>query len=386
MPTPASASPLVTTPSGSTPAAEESLRVAVIGSGPHALSLLCRVVDDDADLLDEAERTRVAAKAGSRARSHAEVRKALQRRFVDAAAHLAGVAVFDSGGEWMGQWRRDFSALEIEHCRSHSDLHPCPHDFQSLRVWAEKHKRELEMWHMAYLDRGAARAAGFSGPYALPGTRLFLDFCASLVARVVCAMGPGPMFAGMRANLPWWQTAGHLCLVAVKNGATAVTLAARRPIVRKPFDVDLQARVVGDRRGEALSSFWAAPPCDRPRLIGRLRGGGSMAGEVEVESAAWRPAGGEGGGSFDVSFDDGSSERFDYVWLATGGEMDLSLVPLFAQLLAQVPIQTHGGLPALQQDLSWAAHCPLHLELGADALNLAGCRAGSVRIARLHKL
>mmetsp|Transcript_40717 Transcript_40717/g.133010 ORF Transcript_40717/g.133010 Transcript_40717/m.133010 type:complete len:185 (-) Transcript_40717:199-753(-) len=120
-------------------------------------------------------------------------------------------------------------------------------------------------------------------------------------------------------------------------------------------------------------------------------GGGvvSLLEEVEVESAAWRPAGGEGGGSFDVSFDDGSSERFDYVWLATGGEMDLSLVPLFAQLLAQVPIQTHGGLPALQQDLSWAAHCPLHvmgafaqLELGADALNLAGCRAGSVRIAR----
>jgi len=293
MPTPASASPLVTTPSGSTPAAEESLRVAVIGSGPHALSLLCRVVDDDADLLDEAERTRVAAKAGSRARSHAEVRKALQRRFVDAAAHLAGVAVFDSGGEWMGQWRRDFSALEIEHCRSHSDLHPCPHDFQSLRVWAEKHKRELEMWHMAYLDRGAARAAGFSGPYALPGTRLFLDFCASLVARyklaplvrkatvaavevippppdacagaacsfrlrladgtsvraarVVCAMGPGPMFAGMRANLPWWCEAAAGSLAAAGGCGGLPRLCHSSQLVRELLDAEGKAALRGSR-------------------------------------------------------------------------------------------------------------------------------------------
>eukprot|EP00962_Isochrysis_galbana_P013087 scaffold3741_cov114-Isochrysis_galbana.AAC.7 len=90
-----------------------------------------------------------------------------------------------------------------------------------------------------------------------------------------------------------------------------------------------------------------------------------------------------------VGFDDGSFGSFDLIWLATGGEMDLSLVPLFHQMLHQRPIPVVGGLPALQPDLSWDHGCPLHvmgafaqLELGADALNLAGCRAGSVRIAK----
>ena len=61
------------------------------------------------------------------------------------------------------------------------------------------------------------------------------------------------------------QTAGHLCLVAVKNGATAVTLAARRPIVRKPFDVDLQARVTSPPPRIQLPL--ALPPLCSARLL-----------------------------------------------------------------------------------------------------------------------
>lgn len=396
------------------------LRVAVIGSGPHAMSLLSRIVDDSPDLLDEGERSHIAAKAGSRALPHAAVKKALRRRF-DGPAILEGVAVFDTHGEWMSQWASDFSALEIEHCRSHEDLHPCPHDFQSLRVWTALHKRQAESWHMHYLDREAARASGFTGPYTLPGTRLFLDFCANLVARyklgalvrkatvvsvelipdsveaspdcadsvqgpcrflltlddgsrvraerVVCAMGPGPMFTGMRANMPWWyegalaslrdagvgciggadggdaelprlchssqlvrellargdpakrrlrgvrvlvvgggQTAGHLCLVALNNGAAAVCLAARRRIVRKPFDVDLE--LIGERRGSVLGRFWGMGQRERLAFIKRVRGGGSMAQEVH-DALRGHVAGEGGGGEGDGadSGDDGVSER-----------------------------------------------------------------------------
>jgi len=328
----------------------DPLQLAVIGSGPHAMSLLCRIIDDSPDLLDEGERSRIASKAGTRAAPHVDVKQALKRRF-DGPKVLNGVAVFDSHGGWMEQWSQDFSALEIEHCRSHTDLHPCPNDFQSLRVWASVHKRTEESWHMQYLDRDAARASGFVGPYTLPGSKLFLDFCANLAARyklaklvrkatvaavevvappegsaegtpctfrlllddgsavlaerVVCAMGPGPMFAGMRANMPLWcdgaaaslrdggmdetadtetgrmprlchssqlvrellsrgavgkgalrgarvlvigggQTSGHLALVALNNGAAAVTLAVRRRITQKPFDVDLE--LIGERR------------------------------------------------------------------------------------------------------------------------------------------
>ena len=60
---------------------------------------------------------------------------------------------------------------------------PPPPDFQSLRVWAKMKRREDEMWHMEYIDRGAARAEGYAGPYELPGTALYNDFCRSLVDR-----------------------------------------------------------------------------------------------------------------------------------------------------------------------------------------------------------
>ena len=43
----------------------------------------------------------------------------------------------------------------------------------------------------------------------------------------------------------------------------------------------------------------------------------------------------------------------------------------------------------LQPDLAWDAHCPLYvmgafamLQLGPDALNLAGARSGGVAVAR----
>ena len=534
----------------------------MIGAGPHALSLLARIIDDAPDLLDEAERAYIAGRAGTHASPHSQVKRALKRRF-DGPGILCGVRVFDSHGEWLAQWASDFSALEIHHCRSHSDLHPCPNDFQSLRVWAAAQKRQDESWHMQYLDRESARASGFTGPYTLPGTKLYLDFCANLTSRyklknlvqratvasvqvvpprgarqrcsfrlvfedgtevlaerVVCAMGPGPMFAGMRANMPVWcegavaslrdagfytkdgsqaddmprichssqlvrellsrgapakarlrgarvlvigggQTSGHLALVALRNEAAAVTLAARRPIKVKPFDVDLE--LVGQRRGEVLSRFWALTLPERLAFIARIRGGGSMAAEVyaelrtyardsaacngvedelddgpnactlygetqgiapethaydgshivgddcgrrrtsrrlmileevEVASAIWRPSGGADGGIYndgamEVRFDNGGSDVFDYIWLATGGELDLSLVPIFQGMLEQRPIPVHRGLPALQPDLSWDQECPLYvmgafaqLELGPDALNLAGCRAGSVRIAK----
>ena len=111
-------------------------------------------------------------------------------------------------------------------------------------------------------------------------------------------MGPGPLFKGMRASLPWWaddlraelsaasaasrmlhsqqlvpwllgdevvggrlglrgrrvlvvgggQTSAHLALLACAAGCARVVVAARRRLSLKPYDVDLE--IVGDRRGE----------------------------------------------------------------------------------------------------------------------------------------
>ena len=153
----------------------------VIGAGPHALSLLCRLIEDEPDLFTEAERTQMTVKAGTGAKGRgpfAAVRKHLSRR-VDNP--LAGVRVLDAHGGWLAQWRLNFAALEIAHLRSHADLHPCPYDWQSLRVFAEK--RPDELWHMQYLERDEAHAADWRGPFKLPDARLFLDFCDALVER-----------------------------------------------------------------------------------------------------------------------------------------------------------------------------------------------------------
>ena len=196
----------------------------------------------------------------------------------------------------------------------------------------------------------------------------------------------------------------------------------RPPPARPSDDVDLE--LVGDRRAETLAKFWKLDARERLRFIGALRGGGSMSPEVfealaaergpasreldggacgatsegrftllegvEVNEAHW-VGDGEGGASGEVrvEFDDGGGGRYDFVWLATGGNLDLGLVPLLASLLAQRPIETAGGLPLLRPDLSWDSGCPLYvmgafaqLQLGADALNLAGARSGGVIIAR----
>ena len=99
--------------------------------------------------------------------------------------------------------------------------------------------------------------------------------------------------------------------------------------------------------------------------------------------------GGGGGGCVHVTFDDRSVGDFDRVWLATGGELDVSREPLLGGVLAQRPIEVVGGLPVLTDELAWDDATPLYvlggfaqLQLGPDALNLAGARAGTVRVAR----
>ena len=497
---------------------KKDLDLLVIGAGPHALSLITRLVDDDPDLMSEKQRGRIMEDGARRARNRRTVSNHLKKRF-DATEMLPRTLVVDSNGKWMEQWRKDFKALDIRYLRSHQHMHPCPFDFQSLRVWAADERREDELKQMKHVDKERCRRAGYLGPYVVPSTRLFLDFCESLVNRynckpllekgtvvdvrildggeermfdvrlddgrcfrahkVVCAMGPGPAFQGMLSTLPWWaedlskcltsgkdqeekeedcvicntictrdeeekvssvspacrvqhsftltpwlrdernlkllkdarilvigggQTAAHLVKVAVHRGkAKHITLCTRRSITLKPYDIDVIA--VGDKRPKVLKDFHKLPSArDKLDFNKRLRGGGSISADVyramcescsshlnvleecEVVQAHWVSSLNEIHVRFDGVHD---ISQFDYVWLATGGTLDLSLVPIFASLQSQHPIDTVEGLPVLQDDLSWAEDIPLYimgvfaqLQLGADALNLAGARSGSVLVAR----
>ena len=79
-------------------AAMQMLDLVVVGAGPHAASLLCRLIDDEPDLLTERERVHVVQKAGKRGRSWATVKKHLKKTFNGAARLKKGVAVVDLHG------------------------------------------------------------------------------------------------------------------------------------------------------------------------------------------------------------------------------------------------------------------------------------------------
>jgi len=168
---------------------------------------------------------------------------------------------------------------------------------------------------------------------------------------------------------------------------------------------------MGDKRPNFLQKFWDMEDFRmRKQFNGSLRNGGSMSADVyadlqrhttvlsssssrleiieenEVVQAHYKKE----EDCIHIRFEDGRLEHFDFVWLATGGAFDLELVPIFASLQRQSPIPNVDGLPGLQPDLSWASNVPnlyvmgafAQLQLGADALNLAGARSGGVVVAR----
>jgi len=83
----------------------------------------------------------------------------------------------------------------------------------------------------------------------------------------------------------------------------------------------------------------------------------------------------------------GEEMRAQHLWCATGSAVDVHSDPLLQGLLEHHPIGDIGGLPCLTHDLQWGS-LPVHfmgniaaLQLGPDAVNLAGALRGSMRIA-----
>lgn len=78
----------------------------------------------------------------------------------------------------------------------------------------------------------------------------------------------------------------------------------------------------------------------------------------------------------------------DYVYFATGIQSDFSTISMLRTMVTKYPIPSHGGLPALNDDLMWKNGIPLFmtgrlasLRLGPGAGNLEGARIGAERIS-----
>ncbi|MEO1350791.1 MAG: FAD/NAD(P)-binding protein [Cyanobacteria bacterium J06635_15] len=101
--------------------------IAIIGAGPQALTLVTHLL---------------------------QKKRAMRSRF----------QIFDPSGQWLTNWHRQFAAQAIPHLRSPAVHHPDPNP-HALLSFAERRQQE------------------FYDPYHRPGTRLFQDFCETVIDR-----------------------------------------------------------------------------------------------------------------------------------------------------------------------------------------------------------
>eukprot|EP00803_Ostreobium_quekettii_P006908 evm.model.scf_1685.2 EVM.evm.TU.scf_1685.2 scf_1685:9435-10904(-) len=154
----------------------------VVGAGPHALTFLCFLLEQEpmgAALVD-AHRAVIRSRLSDR-----ELRAIIDRRR-RAGASTRGSArpklkvVDRHGGEgWMRNWRRQFDVLRIENLRSNAGLHPDPVDPEMLFEYARALGLSMEEGFAPIT--GVPRSREFHGPFQVPTAALFARFCDFLV-------------------------------------------------------------------------------------------------------------------------------------------------------------------------------------------------------------
>ena len=198
-------------------------------------------------------------------------------------------------------------------------------------------------------------------------------------------------------------TSAHLCFVAERLGC-ATTLVARRERLRvSQYDLDLAWLGWRTRPGRIAKYLSGrTPPEARLAMLSAARRGGSVSPEAHrlllasasrvVVDADVVSADSVDGETWLETADARRFGPFDRVWLATGGAPGVAGSPLFADLLRARPVEVVGGYPRLHPSLRWELDTPIYvvgaaaaLALGPDALNLAGTRMSSCRVASVFR-
>jgi len=192
--------------------AQSQIDIAVIGAGPQALTLVTHVLQKKAKLRNR-------------------------------------IQVFDPSGSWMTHWQQQFAAQEIAELRSPAVHHPDP-NAHALRTFAEGRYHELHP------------------PYDRPGTRLFQEFCDTVVQR--------------------WQLQNYVVPAAVTRLETLQKRPCRFRLTLSTGDTVLACRVVlATGGGQPYLPDWAKqisathPPerlCHASQI--RLPTLSSLAGEI----------------------------------------------------------------------------------------------------------
>jgi len=199
------------------------------------------------------------------------------------------------------------------------------------------------------------------------------------------------------------QSSAHLALLSLANSANHVTLVTRDILAVQRFDVILDW--AGRYRINFYNNFRQLEMKLRPQFIKKFRKKGSVTPEiwkeiqdhvkekkmqvidqVEIVDVTWH-GNMDDTGYWKVDMSDGNFGKFHQIWICTGMRNDITEDPLFKTMHKEFPISHLNGIPVLTEHLEWAHDSHVFimgayamLQIGPDALNLAGSRSGSCRI------
>ncbi|THY82356.1 FAD/NAD(P)-binding domain-containing protein [Aureobasidium pullulans] len=355
--------------------------VLIVGAGPCSLAVTARLCEETPSAIftdEEHRRYHWIKRHGDRASiKNKRTGQTKQPKKSQTCRNYSTLVLDGTGNHWMERWNQLFKTFEISHLRSPMFFHPDPLDRDGLLSYTYEQGRDRELVEIPEARPSVTIDERDRKDYFTPSRSLFQDY-----------LGGG-------------LTSAQLTMMAIKHGAKKVFHLVRGRLRVKPFDVDLNW--MGKFRNFEEASFWSADT-DEERLeqIKQARGGGSItpryhkllkqhisAGKVCLHTqTAIRSS----------SFTDGfwtletnppvDLPSIDYIYFATGIASDFKSLPFLQTINQKFPIESHGGLPSLTDDLMWRDDVPLFvtgrlaaLRLGPGAGNLAGARSGAERIA-----
>jgi hypothetical protein len=339
------------------------------------------------------------------------------------------VLAVDPAGTWMADWRRRFRAHRIEHLRSSVFHHPHPDPDRFLDRSCETDlvvRDQYRLPQSAAFDRFIDEAVAEAGISDRVIAECVVDVCqgrsgvrvetasgGSVEARrAVVATNPrrhqesachairGAETIDLNtAQLAYRRilvlggglTAARLAVAAVDGGAD-VTMATRRKISVRPFDI-----LPGWMGPRFLSGFEAEPSwVERRRMVADGREGTMPPwARRGVAESADRGLGLKNGVAWELEpagdivvarFADGSVVCFDEVWQAFGGSPDVASSPVLTRVAQRHPNLVIDGLPVLDEQLRWPG-TEIHvvgalaaLQLGPGAGNMHGHRRAARRV------
>ncbi|KAK9768241.1 hypothetical protein K7432_001263 [Basidiobolus ranarum] len=168
--------------------------ILVIGAGPHALAMIARLSEEHPEsLLTDDEHFRLL-----RVRSASNQKKHKGERLKKMClCQGRKVMVIDPNGDWMRNWKKNFSTLQISHLRSPIFFHLDPFDSQGLREFAERNDRISELTNIESIYQSKNVAIRMNkrfknhnvfnerdrDRFVLPSSALFLDYCHEMISR-----------------------------------------------------------------------------------------------------------------------------------------------------------------------------------------------------------